>query len=328
MNKVGDAVLIIVIVGILLAAMVAIFFIVKNDKSDDDTEEPGPVVEPEPVPEEVPVEMPINDSGNLTDVPEQEPVIQAVDSFPNAEGPHWPHMPLTYKIENKIICGDKPIEKLEEVFENIKTSTGVIEFVEGDENVDIEIKCIDGAPLLNGSEVTCDEQDFDYEKVYLDPVREGFIEDGDYLVNVSEIELNVTVNSSVLSRFVICYVDSSNSGIGFLKESEPLISNNLILRHKINLYKTADGFNSCATFPARETHEILHGFGIAHSDEPLFDPNYGWPAKDINLLQDIMFPSISCKYQKKLDSKYTSCLKNIYGGEGDCSEVYYLSGGI
>ena len=253
----------------------------------------------------------------------------AGDDFPNAEEIHWSHMPLTYKINNKKNCEGTPLGKMEDALKSLELATnGVIKFDEvEEEDVDVEINCISGLDILNGfgnNSITCKEFSFDYVKKYIDPYRESLIDWEDYLINMTKTDSNVSADDTV---YEVCYIDSSSStsenNYDGLRESELVIEGEIIKSHKISIFESGEGWNSCAKFPAREMHELLHGFGFKHSDEPKFDPYYGWPPQDLKMLGDVMFATRFCVYQTKLDDKYPSCLKRIFTGEGSCEGVRF-----
>jgi hypothetical protein len=252
-----------------------------------------------------------------------------VDDFPNAEEIHWSHMPLTYKIVNEDSCAGVSLSKMEEALSKIEESTE--EAVAFDKvshgEVDLVLNCISGREIFESFEndsVTCEEFSFDYVKNYFDPVREGFIEREDYLVNFSKTGSNVSADETV---YEVCYIDfgkaASADNFGGLKEGEPVMADGVIVSHEINIFVSGEGWNPCSHFPAREMHELLHGFGFKHAAEPTFDPTYGWPPQDLNMLGDVMFADRFCNYQRTLDEKYPSCLKRIYSGEGNCEGVRF-----
>ena len=186
---------------------------------------------------------------------------------------------------------------------------------------------------LNES-VKCENFEYDFDKVHVDPVREGLVKTEDYFINYTRNFTTRFVNNSEnvsvlteLTTLIVCYVDAEGAGaeMEFLKEQDVVLDGNIIKSHKINIYKSAEGWNSCSGFPAKELHDLLHGFGFAHSQDGKFDPNYGWPADELILFRDIMFPTIECKYQKNLQAKYVNCLNKIYGEEGDCSGVNFIT---
>jgi len=336
MNKRG-AVIVIIVIILILAVIVTLFFIYNKKSEDTNTAEDEQPVDPiiSDVNQSLnqTLDQPQNQSENETTEVENETIY---DDFSSVAEIHWNHMPLTYKIENKEECAGKPLDNMEETLEIITTSTNnLVSFLEvSTGEVDIEINCIDGAALLAelNDSITCETTTFDYDKIYIDPLRENLIDDLDFLISVTKVYQNTTENESE-TDYEICFLDSGNSNaapyLTSLKESLPEYENNLILNQKINIYKSGSGWSSCATFPARETHEILHTLGFSHSEEPTFDPYYGWPPKDLKLLQDVMFPTLSCKYQKKLDSKYATCLKKIYSNNelevDGCRDIGFIA---
>jgi hypothetical protein len=245
----------------------------------------------------------------------------------------WDHMPLTYKINDGSGCSGTPLDKLEEAFFNIESKTdGLVKFEESkDEEADIEISCVSGIDLLKelNDSVSCEEEVFDFEKLQINPKVEGLIDEEDYLINATLIGTNVTENFTE-TTYNICYIKGSSSGasnnFNTLKEAVPEIEDNVILSHSLNIYVSGEGYNPCAEYPAREVHELLHGLGIDHTDEPSFHYKFGWI--EIEPLKDVMFPYQYCLYQTSLSEKYSSCLKSIYGGEGDCENVNLLDGNI
>jgi hypothetical protein len=280
-------------------------------------------VEDEIMAEEAADESVVNES--------EENVTVVGDDFPEAEEIHWGHMPLIYKINDAEDCEGNPLGKMKDALDRLESATDdVITFEESDaDDVDIEINCISGLEIFEGfanNSVTCEEITFDYIKIYIDPIREGMIDEEDYLVNVSKRDSNVSADETV---FEVCYIDSGNSAsadnYGGLKESDPVIVDGVVMSHKIHIFVAGEGWNTCANFPAREMHELLHGFGFKHSAEPQFDPVYGWPPQDLDMLGDVMFRDRYCVYQRVLDEKYPSCLKRIYTGEEEesCGGVMF-----
>jgi hypothetical protein len=264
-------------------------------------------------------------------VNESEENVTGDDDFPDAEEIHWGHMPLTYKVNDKEKCEGISLEKMESAMKILEDKTeNVVEFNEVDsDEVDLEINCVSGKEIFEGfgnNSATCEDFSFDYIKNQLDPVRENLIDVEDYLVNYSQSNSNVSADETV---YEVCYIDSSNAvsanNYNGLKESEPVIEDEIVLKHEINIFVSGEGWNPCANFPAREMHELLHGFGFAHSPETLWEPAYGWVEYDLDLLKDVMFPERYCVYQKVLDDKYPSCLKRIYTGdeEENCGGVLF-----
>ncbi|MFH1425552.1 MAG: hypothetical protein ABIG28_02360 [archaeon] len=278
----------------------------------------------------------LNQSDNAT---ENEPLVNvnspvSNDSFSLAGRIHWSHMPLTYMINNKEECAGTPVKKIEEAFGIIKEFTsGRVSFVEvfsGDE--DIEINCVDADALLAeiNESIKCSTETFDYDKIRIDPAREGLIDKGDFLLNVTSVSKNITENFTEVV-YEICYLDGGDSSISdelnLLQEDEPVVSENVIEHHSISIYKMGQGKGFCSNIPTREIHEIFHSFGFGHSEEPSYDAYYGWPDLDIPYLADVMFPTLYCQYQKKIDEKYISCLNKIYSNnetEGSCENVNSL----
>lgn len=245
---------------------------------------------------------------------------------------HWYHMPLNYKINDEETCGETPVKNIKKALEIIENSTnGVVGFRENASEADIEVNCVDGIALLAqlNNSIKCDKKEFDYDKKIINPIWERLITQEDFLVNVSLTERNITENSTKIV-YSVCYIPSSDSQakshFESLKERKPVVSKNIIIKAKINIYKSGGLWNPCSSFPARDVHSTLHALGFDHSEVPEFHYYYGW--SDINKLKDVMFPDLYCSYQKKLDEKYPSCLKKIYSDgdvNGSCEGISFLN---
>jgi len=313
----------IVLIAIILAAIVVLILVytIAFKESDEDQSSVLPVTD--------------NETANAT-TPETPPEANlSGDSFPNSAEAHWTHMPLTYKIEDEEKCGTT-VASLKEAFTIIQDSTdNIVRFEEDSGSPDIKFKCIDGEQEVKeqNDTVTCKDEIYDYDKIRIDPLREDLIVEGDFLLNATEVFRNLsTVFDNATNEtttelevvYSICYIPSA-SVPDSLKELEPTKQENFILFSTINIYKPGKFSTSCSNFPAREVHTILHSFGFAHADVPGYDDYYGWA--DPNALRDIMFPDILCKFQTKIEDKYSSCLKNIYsnGAEGSCDGVNFAA---
>jgi len=259
----------------------------------------------------------VADGGNDTD---EDNVTEIGDAF-DSEEIHWDHMPLSYKINNKSNCIGQPIEDLEEAFSLVEDSTGgEVSFVEGSGDVDITVNCVDRNALLENI-----NEGIDCDKIVLDGGAVDLfgyevISEGDYVTNVRVLERNATNNV-----FEVCHVDMS-SDFGFdwdlIIENNPLVEGGVIKKGSIEIYEL--GTVRCASFPSREVHEILHSLGFDHSLTPSFNSYFGWREGDVIYFRNIMFPYSSCAYQNQIDDEYSSCLKKIYSGEGDCGGVNFV----
>ncbi|MFH1290222.1 MAG: hypothetical protein ABIH92_02320 [Nanoarchaeota archaeon] len=313
---------------IFIAITVGFYFFVMNGNGNG--QDNGDAV-PDTPPVEPPPSDDGSDDGGDDNVPPEENETESVDNFSMAEEIHWMHMPLTYLIVNRSLCEGLPLQKMEEAFEIINEDTDdVVSFVETFEETDerdITILCVDPEYLIDRieNESVCEDFEFDHYKSYFDPLRDEVVDESDYVVEYRLESKNVTV-----TVYEVCYVEGDGAAgpdLKMLREEMPNIEENAIVNATLKLYMPGRGINSCADFPTREAHQILHALGFAHGDEPPFDDYYGWSQVDMTpYFQNIMFRDISCVNQRDIDSDYFSCLKRIYfdASAGDCSEVNLL----
>ncbi|MBU0761374.1 MAG: hypothetical protein KJ600_06385 [Nanoarchaeota archaeon] len=279
-------------------------------------------------------DYPADDYGNYNDslIEEENDHTQIEDQFSNVEELHWGHMPLTYKVIDGEICEGIQLRAIKNSFEILENLTdGYVSFVESGGNVDIDVYCIDREKEIEKlkEHKICSYHVFNYSKTSLSTYEEGIL----------NIETQRFVSARTLIRteektiYEVCYIDIQNVTFSFnfdaLGEGGPnYLLGNVIVNSSVNIFKLGESWTTCTSFPTKEMHEILHGFGFGHSYEPYFDPYYGYSAQDIHYLSDLMFPRLYCQYNKGLQEKYISCLKYIYSNAevGNCYDVSFLGG--
>jgi hypothetical protein len=251
------------------------------------------------------------------------------DSFSNMDELHWAHMPLTYNITNKEDCEDYELKNILDSFEIIENSTsGIVNFIEAENNPDIVLRCINVEKELKKAEI-CKLVIFDYKKSNFSAYEEGGINMSSQLFRSTTV-IEQGDNKTIYN---VCYVNQDDLPFHatydsiqgtLLGEALPNYEGNKIINATLWIYHRD---SRCAFFPVTEVHELLHDFGFGHSYEPFFDPLYGYADKDAIYLMDIMFPYLSCSLQKEIQDKYISCLKYIYSNGqfyGSCSDVNFL----
>ena len=158
------------------------------------------------------------------------------DNFSKTEGMHWTHMPISYFIVNKKICGNYESNMIQKAFNEIENATKDIVYFKEINNTGADIK-INCSFLEN-----CYQHNIQVEH------------SGDLIIT--------TTNESICAH---------DKGRAQITES----SNNKILKANIEMiglagfaetnYEGMSGFavGSCG-YPETEIHEILHAFGFGH----------------------------------------------------------------
>jgi hypothetical protein len=159
-------------------------------------------------------------------------------------------------------------------------------------------------------------------------ISEAYIINGSSIRNSSNYQI-CYVNDTVLVEILKTSDKPFVIGEGGINE----IKGNIIKNGIIHLFKQLEydldyndiySWASCAEFPVREMHEILHVFGFSHPEtQRSAKINITFPFRPAESSSDIMAPEVDCSKQTKLDYKYISCLEKIYSDNkfGSCEGV-------
>jgi len=254
------------------------------------------------------------------------------DSFASSTYLHYIHMPINYQIINKEDCKGVVLNNILRSIDLITNATGrLVYFNETDENIDLSVSCIDRDKIFSSINSTgknaCINITLNYSTTVFSPFEAGILNSTTQYFSKAQ----TLFRNESQTRYEICYINISEfppniRNFLVLGEGGPdYVQENKIFNASVNLYSHENGWVSCAYFPSKEMHELLHTFGFAHSYEPYFDPFYGYT--DWSYTGDIMFPHLYCEFQTSLNEKYSSCLKKIYSNGnvwGDCSNVNFF----
>jgi len=258
---------------------------------------------------------------NFSTLTEENNTEEIYDEFSNIDKLHWTHMPITYQINNKGLCGDFQLNETIRAFQEIEKATeSYVNFLEVESEADLDISCLSLVDIKKDFEksIKCKNITFNYKKEKIDVYNEGILSLTQYSVSTETIKR--TENETI---YQVCYSDNRYVSEDFLGEARPSIINNKIIHGEIYLYKGKFGWTKCSNFPTKSVHEIFHVLGFVHftSSNIICNPIC------INLPQeDIMYPYISCDFQNKINLRYITCLKNIYSNnevDGTCSEINF-----
>ncbi|MBD3252519.1 hypothetical protein GF386_02205 [Candidatus Pacearchaeota archaeon] len=262
--------------------------------------------------------------------------VEKKDEFYKVRYPHWDHMPITYKVINPEKCDGRDIEEVKKAFKILENATeGLITFEETEKIPDFELKCVGvGIPKELEDVEECKNIQYNYYKESPNFYKEGYISRfTQKLISSKLIERNENKTT-----YEICYEYGNYNPMTLVTdEVMPIISKNVIKKAHVNLYLYGGG-SRCTVFPTREVHEVLHGFGFAHSltNEEAARINFALSSgiyseipfgEAIEIARDNMYPYFNCAHQLDLDEKYITCLKKIYSNwesEGDCKNVRFL----
>lgn len=255
------------------------------------------------------------------------PAPPVYDQFSKVKEPHWTHMPLTYKIINQESCDSLELNEINQSFSKIENITeGYIRFQKTDSNADLNITCVSTKEEVEKQKIEIQNKygslSFCENLTYGEKLKDLAIWE---ITSYKEIKDD---NGKIL-YYQYCYdiskdITKDSFFQGKIGEALPDMTSNQISHGNIWMYKEGEGWTSCTDFPVSAVHEILHNFGLDHTN---FSEYSKTALEELKQMSSIMAPYRFCRFQKTIDSDIVSCLKKIYSNNqfnGTCSNVPFF----